>query len=107
MTLRPLLALLVPTLASCASFNPYERVHASPIEFGNGTVNCWVHASDERCPKGCDDRVAQPDLDDCVKQLSVSIPIRTSETIARRNLIECMETKGWERRWVSGDMHVE
>ena len=108
MSLRTVLILAVFGLnAGCVSLNPYVRakstmMHPDPPD---GANYCWVRAGDA-CTAGCQDEKAAPSLDECVELWRHRVTWLTSELDAAVNLAECMQTKGWERLWISGVIHM-
>lgn len=97
---------LVVLQAGCMPWNPYVRVKDRILEDGNGTVNCWMRVTDD-CTIGCENERAKPALDACIETLRPHVGIFTGELRAKWDILDCMQSKGWDRPWISGTMRVE
>lgn len=97
---------LVVLQTGCIAWNPYVRVKDKILDDDNGTVKCWMRITDD-CTVGCENERAKPALDACIETLRPHVKIFTAEWKAKIDILACMQTKGWDRPWISGTMRVE
>lgn len=74
-------------------------VPALNILHGNGAMYCWARGGSDVCAN----RAAAADLEACLHELEPKGTWRTTEDSARGLLVQCMSTKGWERKRISGE----